>query len=483
MAVDRRRFLKTSLAVGGATLVMGSRAYAAPNEQLNIGLIGAGNRGGQLAALFGKLPGVRLAAMCDVDRERAAACAAKHKCENVYTDYRDLLATASLDAVIVATCNHWHCLAAIHACEAGKHVYVEKPLGHDLWQQRQLVGAARRYNRIVQVGTQQRSDPMQDQIREFLHKEKGIGELTGVVATRIGARASIGKRSQPLTVPSSVDFDLWTGPAAKQPIYRDQLHYDWHWDWNTGDGEMGNWGVHILDDVRNVAFNDKVTLPTRATALGARVLWDDAGETPNIHISLLETGSIPVVCVVNNLKNPKDAKPLRVEKTETGYVVFADGGRYEGRRGGGTAFDSDGKVIRKFKGNSGELSHYQNFTDAVRAGDRKLLNADVEVGHYSSSWCHFGNGAYLAATQVATPEKIDALSDNPAWQVPLQAFRQSLEQQSIKLSAAPFVMSESLAVDVAGEKFARPVSDAANGPIRREYRQGFEIPEVNLAVR
>ena len=138
--------------------------------------------------------------------------------------------------------------------EAGKDVYVEKPLSHSQWEGEQTVAAAEKYKRICQLGTQQRSDPMQAEIKTFLHKEKGLGDIVSVQVNRVGVRSSIGKRSTPLLIPNDMDYDLWLGPAIDEPIFRDKLQYDWHWDWNTGSGEMGNWGIHILDDVRNVVF-------------------------------------------------------------------------------------------------------------------------------------------------------------------------------------------------------------------------------------
>ena len=138
--------------------------------------------------------------------------------------------------------------------EEGKDVYVEKPLSHSQWEGQQTVNAARRYNRICQVGTQQRSDPMQAEIKKFLHEEKALGEIKTARVNRFGVRGPIGKRSTPLEIDKSVDYDLWLGPAEDKPIFRNKLQYDWHWDFNTGSGEMGNWGVHVLDDLRNNVF-------------------------------------------------------------------------------------------------------------------------------------------------------------------------------------------------------------------------------------
>lgn len=481
MTISRREALKGFALAGAGTLAVGSPTLAASfRDELNIGVIGMGGRGKLLAGAFKRLPQVRLTAVCDVDSARADEAAKKLGVETTYTNYEDLLADKSIDAVVIATCNHWHCLAAIHACQAGKHVYVEKPLGHDLWQQQQLIAAARKYKRVVQVGTQQRSDPMQDEIRNFLHTEKGIGEIAGAAAVRLGVRKPIGKRDTPLTPSSTVDYDRWVGPAKMEPLYRPKMHYDWHWDWNTGDGEMGNWGVHILDDVRNVILNDSSNLPTAVTSLGAR-LWDDAGETPNLHLTLFETSTLPVACIVSNLAPPKGKQKMKFGTVESGYVVYAEGGHYEGQRGRGVAYDAQGKVIRKFKGNAGSPTHFQNFVDAVLDNDPSQLNAEVEVGHYSSAWCHYGNAAYLAGEPASAGPAPAQLSDNPAWTKSLDMLTPWLAAGGIETTRAPFVVSQKLAVDQASAKLQGKLTDAAAAIYRADYRKGYEIPDLSTS--
>jgi predicted dehydrogenase len=354
-------------------------------------------------------------------------------------------------------------------------VYVEKPLGHNIWEEVQTVKAARDNKRIVQLGTQQRSDPMQAQLRAFLHEEKALGKPKYVVAARIGARESIGKRDTPLVPPKSVDYNLWVGPAKDQPIFRDQLHYDWHWDWNTGCGEMGNWGVHVLDDVRNVALLDKPGLPSTVTAGGGRVAWNDAGNTPNVHFALFESESIPVLLALSNLKpGPSMKSKLGYTGPGSGYVVYCEGGMLAGQRGSAKAFDTKGKQIKSFKGDGGS-AHAANFFDAVRSRDHKQLNADVEIGHHSSSWCHLAN----VACGTAKPTKFDRIPSRSAvdapWTELVETMRNHLADHGVDLSATPVTLSQPLKFDTKAAQFTGSGSEPANKWVRREYREGFVV--------
>ena len=286
--LDRRTFLAGSMAGAAATIAAPSSSLAFnANEEIRVGFISCGGRAQGLMGSFSKVPGVRIAGLCDPDESRLGKAKDRFPKATGWSDLRGMLDDDNIDAVVVATCNHWHCLASIWAMEAGKDVYVEKPLSHTQWEGQQTVAAAKKYNRICQLGTQQRTDPMQAEIKKFLHEEKALGEIKAARVNRFGVRGQIGKRSEPLPTPKGVDYNVWLGPAAEQPLYRDKLHYDWHWDWNTGSGEMGNWGVHVRDDLRNNVFQDKVALPKRIMGGGGRVTWNDAGQTPNVHFVYL----------------------------------------------------------------------------------------------------------------------------------------------------------------------------------------------------
>jgi predicted dehydrogenase len=397
-STTRRMFFQQGLAAG-SLLALGGRGRAAvsPNEQVSLGMIGLGWRGGQLVEAFNHQPTARITGICDPDSALVDQWSKSCPQAQTYSDLRKLLDDPGIDAVVIATCNHWHCLAAIWAMEAGKHVYVEKPLSNALWEGQQVVQAAAKLQKICQVGTQQRSSPIQPQIKQLLHEERVLGAIEWVRVNRHGVRGSIGKRSTPLVPPKTVDYNLWLGPAADVPIYRNNLHYDWHWDWNTGAGEMGNWGVHIVDDVRNNVFLDKVAFPRRVVAAGGRYGWHDAGNTPNVHFAVLDTGSIPVVISLSNLPDQpggKNAAPC--PPPGSGYIAYCEGGRLEGERGRARFFDSQGKLLQEFRGGEGMGKHQQDFLDAIRDNAPEKLMAPVEVGHHSSAWCTFADYAYRA---------------------------------------------------------------------------------------
>jgi len=295
----------------------------AANEEVRVAILGAGWRGGQLAEAFSNAVGCKLVAFADPDLMLSKKLAHMYSA-TAHSDLRKVFDDPNVDAVVISTCNHWHCLATIWALQAGKDVYVEKPLSHTQWEGRQVVNAAAKSDRIVAFGTQQRSDPMQAEAKKFLHQEKSIGEIKYVQANRLGVRESVGKRTTPLQkdLPDTTDYDLWLGPATDQPIHREKLHYDWHWDFNTGNGEMGNWGVHILDDIRNVAYLDKVTTPKSVIAAGGRVAWNDGADTPNVHFALFETDTFPTMFTLSNLPRTPDEKPNKKGKKK-GWSVKA----------------------------------------------------------------------------------------------------------------------------------------------------------------
>ena len=479
---NRRRFLQAS-ATGVAAVATGAtRVSAAPRgpaDKVRLGLIGLGWRGGQHLDALLKRDDCEVVALCDPEDTFLEAARAKAPKATFSRDMRKLLDQHDVDAVVISTCNHWHCLAAIWACEAGKDVYVEKPLSYTLWEGRQLIHAARKYDRIVQVGTQQRSDPLQAEVRRFLHDEKALGTIESVAVMRFGIREGIGKRETPLEIPKTLDYDLWLGPAADLPLYRSKVNYDWHWDWNTGNGECANWGVHVLDDVRNVAFRDAVTLPSAVSCGGGRVVWNDGGQTPNLLFATLEAGSVPVTFALSNLPaRPGTKDPLQFEDTQSGYVVHAAGGSYHGRRGGGVAVDRDGKVIREFKGTTGGAEHYANFFAAVRSHDRQVLTADVAVGHDSTNWSHVINAAWRSATDEGF------ISDGvPAGGEPTAALagilRAHVSAYGAEIPAAALHLSRRLEIDAGREAFVGDDDAAANaflGP--REFRKPFVLDAI-----
>lgn len=480
--LSRRQFMASAAAASAAiSFPSAARSTTMAADDVNLGFISCGSRAGQLMGPFSKTPGTNIAGLCDPDENRLGKAQERFPKASGYPDLRALLDNKSIDAVVVATCNHWHCLAAIWAMQAGKDVYVEKPLSHSQWEGQQTVAAARKYNRICQLGTQQRSDPMQAEIKKFLHEDKVLGKIRTARVNRYGVRGSIGKRATPLPIDASVNYDLWLGPAQDKPIFRDKLQYDWHWDWNTGSGEMGNWGVHVLDDLRNNVFQDQVSLPQRICGGGGRVVWNDAGDTPNVHFVYFDTGDIPVVIGLSNLTaGPGEKKSPPNPGPGSGYVAYCEGGRFEGQRGRGAAYDNDGKKIREFRGNSGNQLHQDNFIEAVRTRNRSSLNAEVEVGHQSTGWCNLANIAFQSGSRFSHQQAKEVTGDQGIWNGLLNEMEQHLARHSIRLDSSQIVLSPILTVDPQKEVFVGQHAEAANGFLKRQYRAPYVVPQIEV---
>jgi hypothetical protein len=476
MSLKRRDFLKSAAVAATAFTFPTQESFAAASSPVNVGFISCGSRANQLMGAFQKISGVSITGLCDPDEKRLGMAKKRFPKAKGTSDLRKLIEDKNIDAVVVATCNHWHCLAAILAMENGKDVYVEKPLSHSQWEGQQTVAAARKYKRICQVGTQQRSDPMQAQIKKFLHEDKVLGDIVSARVNRYGVRGSIGKRSTPLKIEKNVAYDLWLGPAQDKPVFRDKLHYDWHWDFNTGSGEMGNWGVHVLDDLRNNVFLDKVSLPKRIFGGGGRVSWNDAGESPNVHFVYFDTGDIPTVIGLSNLRSAPGARSgAKHPGPGSGYIAYCEGGRFEGQRGKGVAFDKNGKVVKTFRGNAGS-GHQQNFIEAVRSRKVSDLNTDVQVGHLSTGWCNLANIAFQSGS---TFDYQDAKAiTSKVWTGLLGEMDKHLKDHKVKIESSQIKLSPMLEVDVEKEVFVGENSSKANEFLKRQYRSGYEVPEL-----
>jgi predicted dehydrogenase len=473
---SRRTFLIRA-AAGTSALAPPTRRALGANDAINLGFIGVGDRGAFSAKWFGEIPGVRVAAVCDADEQRMAAAREQFPQARAIRDLRRLIEDKGIDAVVISTCNHWHALAAIWACQAGKDVYVEKPLAQTVWEGRRIVEAARKYGRIVQGGTQQRSCPAQPRIRELIRSGK-LGRMLWIRGNRYGLREGIGRLSAPLVPPASVDYDLWLGPARDVPIYRKQFHYDWHWTWNTGSGELGNWGVHVLDDIRNMLF-DQCTLPRRVLAGGARLAWDDAGETPNVHFVYYDTGIVPVIFALSNLPSKAGVKAEPHDRgIRSGFVIQFENGYYAGGRGGGWSYSLDGRRLEQFEGDGGE-AHARNFIEALRKRDPGVLNAPVEETHHSSSWAHLANIAYRLGAGYERGRAMEIARDFTPWAETLDGFRAHLEANGVDPATTDFRLSGVLEIDPANETFTGPSATAqALALLSREYRDPYVVPAV-----
>jgi predicted dehydrogenase len=447
-----------------------------------------GGRGRQLIDAFRKVPGARITALCDADQailnHGVQIMKKTGSAVTAYTDIRRLLEDRNVDAVVVATPNHWHALAAVWACQAGKDVYVEKPLAYNIWEGRQIVAAAQKYGRIVQVGTQSRSSIALREAVEFLRSGQ-MGKPRYAHAIIYRPRTSLGKVAAPTPVPSTVDYDLWSGPAALEPIRRRQLHYEWHWFWTWGNGEIGNNGVHYLDICRWMLGGTEA--PRHALSIGGRFLFDDDGETPNTHIALLDCQPAPILCEIRGL--PEDKPPAgSFRGLRTGVIIQCEGGYLRTDLTAGTAFDPQDKQIKAFTGPKSAdttVTHVTNFVEAVRRRDAGQLHAPVLEGHLSTACAHLANVSHRLGAQ-SDPEAIrtairkaaPTTATAEAFADVFERYQQHLAAHGVAREAAPGVLGAWVTLDAASERFVGAGADQANALATRAYRAPFVVPTV-----
>jgi predicted dehydrogenase len=489
--MNRRRFLKHSMqAAAGSCLAsysypvlarpLGAGARGA-NDDIRVAVAGINGRGGDHMNDFQGLKGVRVVALCDPDKKVLADRVKQFEGKNNtsvkgYADVRELLDSKDIDALVIATPNHWHSLMTVYACQAGKDVYVEKPVSHSIWEGRKMVEAARKYNRIVQAGTQQRSCPAVKQAAADIQAGK-YGKVLWVHCSKLGSRAAIGKVTTPQPVPENIDYNLWAGPAPMTPVMRKQFHYDWHWQWNWGDGEMANWGIHYIDDFRHILGWDDV--PTKMVAAGNRFAWDDNGQTPNMHFALFDYDGLPVVVDIRNLPDPKrkggNSGAVYLSSRD-GNWIQCENGSIRISRGGGWAYDNDGERIKQYKGNGGS-GHAQNFIDAMRSRRREDLAAEIEVGHLGTAVCHQANIAWRAGAEADLDEVRQSVKGHEDAINTLNDMLEQLEGNGIDPAKDKFVLGPSLTYDRKLERFVGPNADKANKYVTCSYREPFVMPD------
>ena len=372
--MDRRNFL----AAAGAAAV--SRKTVSAAEKVNVAVIGVRGRGRSLTKEFAALPDVNVACLCDPD-SRVFSAAAKvaaesgHKPKQV-ADLRSVLDDKSIDAVVIATPDHWHAPATILACQSGKDVYVEKPASHNAREGRMMLDAARRHQRVVQVGTQARSRPSSQRAIEYVRSGK-IGRVLMAKAWNVQLRENIGHK-QDGAAPREVDYDLWTGPAPLLPFNENRFHYQWHWHWGYGTGDIGNDGVHQIDQAR---WALGVEWPVEVSGMGRKLFFDDDQQTPDtMNITFNFPGK--VLSFEMRIWNP-----YGMDGQDNAVAVYGTEGMVHfGREF--RAFDPKGKLVAEDTKETPDL-HARNFIDCVKS--RAKPNADIEVGHISTMYCHLGN--------------------------------------------------------------------------------------------
>jgi predicted dehydrogenase len=473
--VSRRQFLEDSMLAAAAAASAAVTVPAAiaqesgqsANEKLTVAIIGCGIRGKQHARELARFADVDIAYVCDPDRDRMGEVAqqiadAGRPAPRQVPDLRTINDDKTVDAVFICTCNHWHALAAIWAMQAGKDAYVEKPVSHNIHEGRVMVEVSRKTNRICQGGTQYRSGGPLASAVQYMREGK-LGKVKLARSIVYGRRGSIGALGK-YEIPSSVDYNLWCGPAPLAPLTRPKLQYDWHWVWDTGNGELGNNNVHSLDQVR---WGLGVTgLGKAVISYGGRVGYSDAGQTPNTQVCIFDFGDKTIVSETRGLKtNPFDPN-LK------GGTIFEG---TEGFIAGNALFDRDRKLIRPFEGQS--VNHFRNFLDCVKSRKREDQKAEILEGHQSTALCHIGNISFRLG-RTASPDEIRSelakLNVHEDVLATLDRTLAHLKENAVDLTKTPLTLGAYLRIDEGRESFAG--NPAANQLLSREYRKPFEVP-------
>ena len=506
--LTRRSFLTRS-ALATATVSWSARSWAqvkSANDEVRVGVIGFGGRGQSHIEGFTKIKGCRLTGLCDVDSRILDKERQKWSDKGVevsaVTDMRKLLEDKNIDVISIATPNHWHSLAAIWAVQAGKDVYVEKPVSHNVWEGRQLVKAAKKYDRIVQAGTQSRSSRGIREAFAWLH-EGNLGKIKLARGLCYKSRPSIGRTEGPQKVPDSVNYDLWSGPAPLVPPRRNSskwgtIHYDWHWFWNYGNGDLGNQGIHQMDIARwALGVNE---LSPRVISLGGRLGYIDDGETPNTQLVYHDYPGAPLLFEVRGLpdktgsknmdhfksrlfgayrvhnkkaKEAKDAEEFSEMKPSVAVIIECEGGdMLVPSYTAATAFDKEGKEIKSW---SGSEDHFANFYKAVRSRKVSDQNANILDGHLSSALCHTGNISYRLGKDRSQEEIRGALKKNSDLTEAYNRMAGHLEANGVDLDATKATLGVALTMDPKSERFVG--NDDANKMLTREYRSPYIVPK------
>jgi len=488
MSMNRRDFVETALAAAAVSLanipistareeVTQARKVGA-NEKIRVAVIGVNGQGGSHLGEWLKNPDVDLVAVCDCDpaayqKHVSKFKDLKHK-PRYEKDVRKLLEDKNIDAVSIATPNHWHALMAVWAMQAGKDVYVEKPCSHNVREGRVMTEWARKLGRMCQMGVQSRSMTGMRETLDFIKSGK-IGKVSVARAICYRRRDSIGMVDTEAPIPAGLDFDLWAGPSEKVIPKRKRLHYDWHWVFETGNGDLGNQNPHELDKARWAL--GKQELPKQVISLGGRLGYTDNGNVANCQVSIFKWDDAMIISDVRGLpiKTPitfgLKGGPLNGASNiwfgTEGYVV---GPNYTS----GVAFDYKGNELGKWSGGQYQ-QHFANFVKAIRSRNYKDLHLDIEDGHLSSALAHLGNVSYRMGKVAPSGTRPSEFSNDKHVTQTLESFEGYLKESGIDFNATKFYLGKTLNLD---PKTELSTDADANLLFTRKYRKGFELPEV-----
>ena len=492
MNLSRRDFLDRSLVAAAAALAAGpgnrvlaqdadSTKPVSPNEKVRVAVIGVNGQGGAHLSEWLRNPGVELVAVCDCDpaaygRREGQFKDLKTKPRFVQ-DVRKLFDDKSIDAVSIATPNHWHALMAVWAMQSGKDVYVEKPCSHTVHEGRVMTQWARRLGRMCQMGVQSRSMSGMRETLDFVHSGK-LGQITAARAICYRRRDSIGLTAAEAPIPAGLDFDLWCGPAPLVVPKRKRLHYDWHWFYATGGGDITNQNPHELDKARWGL--GKQELPKRVVSLGGRLGYVDDAEVANCQVTVYEWDDALLISDVRGLplKSPINFG-LNHKGFNGAFNVWYGTEGYALGLGytAGVAFDYAGKELGKWSGGDYQ-AHFANFLKAVRSRNHKDLHLDIEDAHLSSALAHLGNVSLRRGAPVPPGTRPERVTEQKHVADTFASLEQYLGEHTIDYDKTRLFLGASLAID---PKTERSDDAEANKLFTREYRKGYELPEPPAA--
>ncbi|MBI2804498.1 MAG: Gfo/Idh/MocA family oxidoreductase [Planctomycetes bacterium] len=471
--ITRRQFVKGSIAAMATITVAGTKSSGqvrGANEAIRVAVAGLNGRGSAHVGAYAGMQNVQVAYLVDPDTRTYARRLQQVRgpAPRTVQDIRRALEDRNVDAISIATPNHWHALMTIWGAQAGKHVYVEKPSSHNVHEGRIAVQMARRHNVIVQHGTQSRSDAAWANTIAAIHSGR-YGRLLVSRGLCYKRRNSIGNRPNG-NPPAELDFNLWLGPAQRTAFHTNLVHYNWHWFWDFGNGDIGNQGVHQFDIARWAIQG--ATLPRSVVTVGGRFGYSDQGQTPNTQVSLMDFGQTKLIFEVRGLTGPgyRNQSVGNVFHLEQGVIA---GHRFFARGAGAGEAIPDMEVARR----PGGSNHFANFIAGVRSRRRADLNADIEEGHYSSALCHLANISYQMGRNVAFAPRARVTTEN-------RDFLESIERMEAHLSGNPHNLRLAemqlhvgplLQVQARTENFNGNAE--ANRLLTRQYREGFAVPE------
>ena len=483
LPLNRRSFLKGALGVSAAAAagsLVTAKIYArtlGANDRLRVAVCGINGRGsGHLGSYLG-MKDAEVAYLVDVDSKvldkRLAEVKKKVQYEiKAVADVRKALEDKNLDAISVATPNHWHALMVIWAAQAGKHCYVEKPACHDVFQGRVAVEAWKKYKVVVQHGTQQRSDSGRAAMIKAIQSGK-FGKLAISHGFACKGRGGIGHKDF-CDPPANLDWNLWRGPACLDKFHPNYVHYNWHWFWATGNGELNNQGTHQLD-VAQWALDPAVTHPVRVMALGGRFMWNDQGETPNTMFGLAEYPNGQWIFF--NVRNYSSYKGYKAQVDN--YFYFADGGKIIG----GQYFPKGSDKGEKVSTEKVEITPggaFGSFVAACRAGKPEMANGDMLVAHHSCLPGHLMNISYRLGEKVPFNAKAGRFGDNKAAAEEFLKLHEMMKGDAgVPEDKSQYIVGPWLTFDQKTEKFTGERADEANKLLRDPCREGFQPPEAD----